>query len=491
MPQLDRLDFVAIDFETANQEHASVCQVGLVKVVDGKIVEEEDWLVIPPTGLDAFSPVNVAIHGIRPNRVRRHGIAWQESLRRIRAIAGELPFIAHNSRFDRSVYEAATIASGLAVPVTRWEDTVALSRRHLVLDNYKLPTVAAAVGAGAFSHHDAAADARACAQIALAIAQRKRLASVDALWPPKGRRFSPEWADRSNTAKVSELPQPDPQAPADHPMRGHSVVLTGQLDGMTRWEVFEAIAAGGGKPQKNVTLKTTLLVIADQETLPPGNRMLTTQKARKALEYQERGTGIRIIGAREFRSMLAGSVRTTPSGQQPEKSVRPRAASVDNEPGVGATSEPRVTPNRETAPKPRVTPDPAAKTPPEADSKAPLQPESPAATARLAPARQPVGATPSKVSPTFSDNRMTQGPQRRGMAGKVFGWVLLVGASLVGLLWTLAVGVGLIVSFPGVATTLGVVILTLLILAAMAALGYWGVWLIWLRYRRSDRTPRN
>ena len=33
-------DFVAIDFETANCQHSSICSVGIVIVKDGEIVEQ-------------------------------------------------------------------------------------------------------------------------------------------------------------------------------------------------------------------------------------------------------------------------------------------------------------------------------------------------------------------------------------------------------------------------------------------------------------------
>ena len=60
------LDFVAIDFETANSSPASPCAVGLVRVVEGKIQESLSMLFQPPLGYDWFHPGNIAIHGIKP-----------------------------------------------------------------------------------------------------------------------------------------------------------------------------------------------------------------------------------------------------------------------------------------------------------------------------------------------------------------------------------------------------------------------------------------
>src|SRR5699024_9715331 len=98
------VSFVAIDFETANRDQASVCQVGIAKVLNGQIDKSTSWLVKPPTGLNDFDPRFIDIHGITPADVKRSGISWQESLQRIFTIASNLPFVAHNTSFDKTVY---------------------------------------------------------------------------------------------------------------------------------------------------------------------------------------------------------------------------------------------------------------------------------------------------------------------------------------------------------------------------------------------------
>lgn len=58
------LDFIAIDFETANSRRGSPCAVGLVRVRDGRIVDEQRWLIRPPREVDFFDSFNIGIHGI-------------------------------------------------------------------------------------------------------------------------------------------------------------------------------------------------------------------------------------------------------------------------------------------------------------------------------------------------------------------------------------------------------------------------------------------
>ncbi|MDN6566886.1 MAG: hypothetical protein L0K65_07530, partial [Actinomyces sp.] len=122
------LDFVAIDFETANRERASVCQVGLTRVEDGVVVAEDSWYVLPPTGARDFDPWNIRIHHITPDMVARMGIGWEQSLERLEAFAAGWALVAHNARFDRGVLEAASRLLALPVPCHRWEDTLVLSR---------------------------------------------------------------------------------------------------------------------------------------------------------------------------------------------------------------------------------------------------------------------------------------------------------------------------------------------------------------------------
>jgi DNA polymerase-3 subunit epsilon len=56
--------FTAIDFETATRHRVSICQIGLVRVEEGKIVKKISQLVQPPDNYFEF--MNTRIHGITP-----------------------------------------------------------------------------------------------------------------------------------------------------------------------------------------------------------------------------------------------------------------------------------------------------------------------------------------------------------------------------------------------------------------------------------------
>ena len=55
------LDFVGIDFETANFSRASACSVGVVRVEGGKLRDSTEWFIDPPGG--AYF-TNTFIHGV-------------------------------------------------------------------------------------------------------------------------------------------------------------------------------------------------------------------------------------------------------------------------------------------------------------------------------------------------------------------------------------------------------------------------------------------
>lgn len=171
------LDFTAIDFETANASGASACALGAVRVRDGRIVARASWLIRPPAGHDRFLPMNVAIHGIRAADVT-DAPTFADRVDRLHAFAGADVLVAHNAGFDLSVLRKTCEALDLPVPPYRALCSVQLARATYDLPSYRLPNAAAAAGVAAFSHHDALADAEACAGIVIDAARRHGASDV-------------------------------------------------------------------------------------------------------------------------------------------------------------------------------------------------------------------------------------------------------------------------------------------------------------------------
>jgi DNA polymerase-3 subunit epsilon len=349
---MSTLDFVAIDFETANRQRASACQVGLAMVRDGKIVDSQGWYIVPPTGADDFDPMNVHIHGITAKKVQAEGISWRETVDRMIPLISDLPLVAHNSPFDRSVYTRANELVGLQAPTYRWEDSVRLARRELpALENHKLHTVTDALGIEFLNHHDAFADAVACAEIVRILSEQSGGAGVDELWPStsiRGGRGSGDAASqRIYKTTTADMPKPDLSADPTHPLFGRHVVITGELPGLSRMEMFEALALRGATPQKSFTKKTDVLIVADRGVLGPDyDPSVGTGKEKKAFAALLEGRKVLLLGGE-----IAARLLTTAA---PFLTTTGSEAAVESTASGGSASE---SPLAEVIEPQRVTPD--------------------------------------------------------------------------------------------------------------------------------------
>lgn len=152
-------EFVAIDFETANPKRVSACAIGISVVQNGKIAECNGTLVKPVGGHAAFQS---KIHGITAE--------YTADKPEFDAIYPELkhffdiPLVGH-SLFDKQVLNALSDHFDLKIKFD-YEDSAKVAKEKLPhLNNHKLATLAKHFSLPKFKHHDAAEDARACAQI--------------------------------------------------------------------------------------------------------------------------------------------------------------------------------------------------------------------------------------------------------------------------------------------------------------------------------------
>ena len=97
---------------------------------------------------------------------------WSAQLDDLAAFAGADVLVAHNAGFDMSVIKRACEATGDACPPYRYMCSLLVARKLYDLESYRLPSVAAVAGFVDFAHHDAAADALACAHIMIDAAGR-------------------------------------------------------------------------------------------------------------------------------------------------------------------------------------------------------------------------------------------------------------------------------------------------------------------------------
>lgn len=172
------MDFTAIDFETANQARHSACQLATVRIRGGQIVDQHCWLIRPEPF--AFSPMNIQVHGIRPERVAdqpNFGNLWDEISAHLR---GEC-LVAHNAPFDISVLRACLEFHQVEIPDMEFSCTRLVARNTWPgRSAYGLRPLADWLGIR-FRHHDALEDSIACGKVLLAAAETLQVASLTEL----------------------------------------------------------------------------------------------------------------------------------------------------------------------------------------------------------------------------------------------------------------------------------------------------------------------
>lgn len=345
-------DFVAFDVETANGDSGSVIQMGVAVVRGGEIKDCHSWLCRPPKGLDYFDEDNIAVHGITAADVASEP-PFAEQVAKFIQVVGDMPVVAHNARFDFTALDRACRAEGIEVPKMSFACTYMWARQlQLGLANLKLPTLAKAAGSELENHHDATADAVACAEIALWLMRRQGVESVENLstqlsltmgsvgagrmrnvrydpsagvsgategssasdsagagangtaTPDKSRRRkNPKW-DAAKTP--DKIPDPNPDADPNGLLFGQRVTLTGDFAPYDKGFLWEKIAEAGANINKGVTKKTTILVAGPWDSV--------TSKEKRARQLRDEGQEIEIWSEKDLFNALSLSPEEDSAG---------------------------------------------------------------------------------------------------------------------------------------------------------------------------------
>ncbi len=158
-------NFVAIDFEIANAKRTSICSIGIVVVENGEIVDRFYSLVRPqPNFYHWYCSKIIKLSRKDTDNAPLFPEVWKQIAPKIK----DYPFIAHNSAFEESCLKLTFQYYKMKYPKYSFFCTEEASRKKfLEIENYKLNTVAAHCGFDLENHHNALADAEACAVIGL------------------------------------------------------------------------------------------------------------------------------------------------------------------------------------------------------------------------------------------------------------------------------------------------------------------------------------
>lgn len=313
------MDFVAIDFETANEKRNSACSLGIAVVKDNKITEVKYWLIKPYEM--RFEPMNVWIHGIVEEDVKNEpqlNDLWSE----VKPYLENNLVIAHNASFDMSVLRNTLDCYGISYPNFDYSCTVVMAKNYYEeLENHKLNTIAKHLGIE-FKHHHAGEDAAAAAKILINICDELNIQNVDDLsdklnlrigrmyeggYVSAGLNKGKSKTKRRSKKNAESIILKDIKLNNDfnqkHPFFDKTIVFTGPLGSLSRIEAMQKVINVGGTAGSSVTRKTNYLVtgICNIEKLPFDKK---SNKLRKAETLIKSGQDIKIISEEDFLKII-------------------------------------------------------------------------------------------------------------------------------------------------------------------------------------------
>jgi DNA polymerase-3 subunit epsilon len=275
-------DFIAIDFETANPDLASICQIGTVSFQGGKAVNTCQTLINPE---DYFDPLNVSINGIDEDMVK-DAPTFPKMFDSLRCIL-ENQLIACHTHFDRVALTRVIEKYQLPQIDCTWLDTARVVRRaweRFSDTGYGLNNVANELGIE-FKHHVAGEDARAAGEILLRAITETGISLQD-------------WLVRVNKRIDLSQGKITREGNPEGPLAGEVLVFTGALS-MHRHQAADYAAAMGCEVAASVNKTTTILVVGDQDIRRLAGHEKSS-KHRKVEDLISKGRSIRIIGESDF-----------------------------------------------------------------------------------------------------------------------------------------------------------------------------------------------
>ncbi len=284
--------FVAIDIETSNANSSSICQIGLAKFSDNKLVDTWSSLINPKT---FFSDINSSIHGITQADVTNSPTVIDIS-DEIASFIGDSHLVSHTS-FDKNSLTKAFIKHRIDIEF-EWLDSSRIARRAWEQFNkkgYGLANLAKFIGYE-FNHHDALEDAKAAGFITLKAIK------------DSGNTLE-NWTKILKVRHTKLKANINQEGYIDGALFGESVVFTGSLK-ICRKDASDIAAIAGCKVTNSVNTKTTLLIVGDQDIERLAGHTKST-KHRKAEELMLKGQDIKILCESDFFSITSSHSANT------------------------------------------------------------------------------------------------------------------------------------------------------------------------------------
>lgn len=279
-PEQSKVDFVAVDFETATTNRMA-CQVGITIVRDGQISETVTHLIQPPQ--NHYDANCSAVHGICSDMTKdapTFDVLWKE----IEPLFKGRVY-AHNADFDYDVLMRNLMLYGLPM------DDIAPFDCTYRMYELNLENLCQAFDMPYEQHHDAGFDSRCCAQFVLNHCNGIMPDFSKVVFKPKENPLIKHKKIDKNLL-VQDLSNADP----DNPFYDKKVVITGNFS-MDRNELAAKVQAMGADINTAISKKTNFVLVGEE----PG-----PAKMEKMRQLQEQGINIKELHECDIMSILSG-----------------------------------------------------------------------------------------------------------------------------------------------------------------------------------------
>ena len=286
--------FVSIDFETLFPQRVSACSVGMVKYIEGEIVDRFYTLIRPPFDYPGkCGNVLTWVHGLTIDMVKDER-TFEEILPEMEKFVDGLPLVAHHACVERACIRDASAFYGIETKLDFENifDTLVLSRQaeeKLGISvegpgTHQLDTVCKRFGIPGNNHHNALADAEMSGNLMvlfqkiLSEGETVEVTETVTTTTPR-QKYNPE----------DKVQRSDLENVADNTFKNQVVVLTGFAKADSQ-EYAHKLKELGAIIKESVNKKINILITGYNAG---------PSKMQKAQEF-----GARILSEEEFKEII-------------------------------------------------------------------------------------------------------------------------------------------------------------------------------------------
>lgn len=284
--------FVGIDFETLYPQRVSACSVGMVKYIDGIIVDRYYSLIRPPFDYPGkCGKVLTWVHGLTVEMVK-DAKTFKELLPEIETFVDGLPLVAHNACVEKACIRDASAFYGVDTQLDFENifDTLLLSKKAEAKlgiyeegpGTHQLDAVCKRFGITAINHHNALADAEMTGNLMVVFQKilcEDKYTEVESTPIVSNKKYNPE----------DKIQRTDLDCVADNPFKNQVVVLTGFAKADSQ-EYAHKLNELGAIIKDGVNKKTNILI--------------TGYNAGPSKMQKAQDLGVRIMSEEEFKEII-------------------------------------------------------------------------------------------------------------------------------------------------------------------------------------------